>query len=230
MSVIGTLYDFGKNKVGIALYGNKISRMSMRITAQMGEMGPESKTGVTLEKIVRNCIDSLFLGIPDLSGFVPPGPESEEMTFRDPWTVSSSMRVFHFTVIPVVDGALKVVYNAFAFVGNIFRALDYLLTGEGKKFVACLGFAGTNLVEIVRNTLRAIPIVGHGLAKIASLVEDIWGLYPLICKKSQFEFEAFNNFEQKNQTIPLGQVGQDRRKRVETKHLQDSICYCTVRV
>jgi len=195
------LHDFGINKVCDFLYLNSISRRSEKITDLMWEVGPNTeRKALNPENIGRSLVDLLFLGLPNLSRSVTFAPETDEVeskekSFIDQWIVCPSKRFLYYTVIPVVDGALKVVYNAFAFVGNIFRALGNLfsgfVTGDYRKFKVCLGFAGINLFEIVRNSLRAIPIAGQGLAKIFSLVLKIEAVYVLVWSGELLRLEAY---------------------------------------
>jgi len=202
MNAVNPVVGFFKNVFGSSLYNNRISDVSANVMRGMGVTGPGIEAGCTAGRIFRSIGDSFTLGVFNFSDYKPsPVPDNR--------AVFHIKRIGHFSIIPIIDGALKVAYNIFAFVGNIFRALGNLLTGEGKKFVACLGFAGTNLVEIVRNTLRAIPLVGHGLAKIASVVASHFpGVETLTEKKQAFEHAAYNltqmdkNESQDKETTP----------------------------
>lgn len=175
--------DFFVNYVGKPLYANDISIRSLHITDSMGESEPGAFGGVTAGRVARSVGDTFTLGIFNFSGI------KTHSTNLDTYLIAPLRRMAQFTVVPLLNGGLKFVYNVFAFIGNFFRMIAHV--GERNKMKACLGFMGTNLVEMVRNAIRAIPVVGHGLTKLASSVGRIPFVADLIEKKAEFGKEAF---------------------------------------
>lgn len=162
--------DFGTETLGRTLYTNATSAYSREITKKIGNTSLSNEANCLIAgfgALVTGVFTTVSLG---QIGFLP-----KSASCGDRLSIAA-----HFTVIPVMDGSLKVLYNLGAVIGNIARAALYLLsaviccdsTGL-KKFLASICYVGSNLVEIARNAIRMIPVVGHGLAKLATKISDI---------------------------------------------------------
>jgi len=84
---------------------------------------------------------------------------------------SRSRKLWEFTVGSTFNGGLQVIYNVFALIGNLFKSLTFALTGLCCSKAHCtivkegLKSSLTNIKEIFRNSLRAVPFGGHFLGK-----------------------------------------------------------------
>jgi len=165
-NLIAGVEAFGTETIGRTLYTNETSDYSRKITQNIGcnrLVNSENRLLRVLSGIITGVFTTISLG---QIGFLP-----RDASFSDRIDIAA-----HFTIVPLVDGGLKVLYNLSAIVGNIAMAAIHLLTALFTldtqflmKAVATIGFVGSNLVETIRNLFRTIPIFGHGLAKVKNL-------------------------------------------------------------
>ena len=114
--------------------------------------------------------------------------------------ISRISAALNFLIGTSLDSSLKLIYQIAALVGNIFCAIGNAFRLEGKKFIACLSFAASNIVELVRESIRSTVTyfcdpLGIPVSALMSRITDLpvigEPIEDLIAAKKSFENNAY---------------------------------------